>query len=481
LLRDTTAQLSRLKGNGDTGFKFVAGKASDATEVLRASLSEENGKVILDAHLTEPKSGIDTKKWNAAYGAAETRFIPSALAGFVTETLHLPAAPVPAVNSAALADYTEGIRNTRRNSTIDAALPLLERAVIEDTDSPLTHAGLSEAQWFKYFITKDQVWLDRANQSLRLAEMRNPDAAPVHRIAGLLKENDGQYEEAVAEYQRAIEIEPTNSDAHRRLGQAYKANGQLDQAFTEFGRAVDLDRGYFKTYQDLGAFHFDKGDYSKAASQFQMAVKLAPDEPDAHHALGTAFSELGRYADAENEFHSALLLAEAPKTLINMAVALMYEEKYLEATGYLLRSLTLSPEWSDLVWLNLEMAYRRVNRTADSARANHQGLELAEKEISHDPRNGLVRATLAYFCARLGDRKRAESEIAQALQPLPKDAETLWVAAVTYEALGQRNDTLKILANSPDSVLADLSRWPDVTDLHKDSGFVQLLASRRIK
>ncbi len=311
--------------------------------------------------------------------------------------------------------------------------------------------------------------------------MRNPDVAAVQRVAGLLKANDGQYEQAVAEYQRAIEIEPANSDAHRRLGQAYKANGQLDQAFTEFRRAVDLDRSYFKTYQDLGAFYFDKGDYSQAASQFQTAVKLAPDEPDAHHALGTAFSELGRYADAENEFRSALLLAEAPKTLNNMAVALMYQGKDREATRYLLRSLTLSPEWSDLVWLNLETAYRRMNRTADSARANRKGLDLAEKEISQDPRNGLVRSSLAYFCARLGDRKRAESEIAQALQPLPKDAETLWVAAVTWEALGRRDDTLRILADSPDSVLADLSRWPDVEDLHKDSGFVQLLASRRIK
>ena len=481
LLSDTKAQLSRIKGNADTSFKFLTGDTTGATQVLLGTLDQENGKVILDAHLTDPKSGIDTKEWKAAYAPSETRFIPAALAGFVTETLHLPPTPAPAVNVAARQDYLHGIEDTRRNSTIDAALPLLENVVRKDPDSPLTHAGLAEAQWFKYALSRDQVWLDRAVESVRLAQIRNPDVAAVHRIAGLLNAQDGQYEQAIAEYQRAIEIEPASSDAHRRLGQAFKANGQLDRALTEFRRALDLDRGYFKTYQDLGTFYFDKGDYSNAVSQFQAELTVAPHEPDAHHALGTAFSAMGRYADAENEFGVVLNLTETPKTLINMAVALMYQGKYPEATRYLLRSLDLSPEWSDLVWMNLETAYRRMNRPTDSARANRNGLDLAQKEMSRDLRNGHVRASLAYFCARLGDRKRAESEIAQALDVPPKDAQTLWVVAVTYEALGKHDDTLKILAQSPDSVLADLSRWPDVADLHKDSHFQQLLANRHIK
>jgi eukaryotic-like serine/threonine-protein kinase len=481
LRRDTATQLSRLKGNADTSFKFLADQTSRATEVLRGTLDEENGKVILDAHLTDPRSGIDTIAWKAEYAPSEMRYIPVALTGFVTETLHLPAAQIPVVNAAARQDYLEGIKDTRRNSTIDAAVPLLERAVQKDPDSPLNLAGLAEAQWFKYFLTKDQVWLDRAVESVRAAQTRNPDVAAVHRIAGLLKANDGQYEQAIAEYQRAIEIEPANSDAHRRLGQASKANGQMDQALREFRRAVDLDPDYFKTYQDLGTFYLDQGDYNNAVVQFQTEVKRAPDEPDAHHALGTVFSELGRYADAENEFRAALVLAEVPKTLNNMAVALMYQGKDPEATRYLLRSLALSPEWSELVWMNLETAYRRMNRPADAARADHQGLDLAQKEISRDLRNGHVRASLAYFCARLRDRNRAEFEIAQALDPQPKDAETLWVVAVTYEALGKRDDTLKILARSPDAVLADLSRWPDVVDLRKDSHFLQLLANRKIK
>jgi tetratricopeptide (TPR) repeat protein len=101
--------------------------------------------------------------------------------------------------------------------------------------------------------------------------------------------------------------------------------------------------------------------------------------------------------------------------------------------------------------------------------------------LTQDPRNGVIRSHLAYLCARLGDGQRAASEIAQALQLSPNDADTRWAAAITYEALGQREDTLAVLNESPEGVLADLSHWPDVAELHKDPRFLQLLASHQLK
>ena len=78
------------------------------------------------------------------------------MAGMVTAALRLPPpADEPGERQAAKQDYRAGLAYTRRNSTVDKALPLLEHAVAADPDSPLTWAGLAEAQWFKYFITKD--------------------------------------------------------------------------------------------------------------------------------------------------------------------------------------------------------------------------------------------------------------------------------------------------------------------------------------
>jgi tetratricopeptide (TPR) repeat protein len=142
--------------------------------------------------------------------------------------------------------------------------------------------------------------------------------------------------------------------------------------------------------------------------------------------------------------------------------------------------LSLGPE-RYLWWMNLGTAYRRVNLIPDSERASRRGLELAEAEVSKNPRSGYVKSHLAYLCARIGDKRRADSEIAQALQLSPHDADVQWMAAATYEALGRREATLNVLSASPSGVIADVSRWPDMADLQQDSRFLQLLASREIK
>jgi serine/threonine protein kinase/cytochrome c-type biogenesis protein CcmH/NrfG len=492
LSRSTAGQLAQLKGSAHTKLTVIpfpnavrghvdtpekARTLLAATHVLHASLEKENQKTILHAYLTNAQSLVNVKEWKAEYTAGETRYIPVALAGMVTGTLRLPPLAIGTVNAAARQDYQNGLSYVRRDSGVSAAVAFLERAVAADPDSPLTQAAQAEAQWFKYFLTRDKVWLDRATESVRQAEIRNPDLASVHRIAGKLKENDGRYEQAAEDYRRAIELEPRNGDAYRRLGQVYERNNQPDEALAEYRRALDVEPQYYRTYQALGNSYFIKANYSEAAKYLTKAVELAPDEPAARFALGSALTNLGRFADAESEFRFAIHLQETPHVLYELGRALMYQRRDQEAIPHLQAALNLSPQ-AFIIWTELGNAYRRTNQPAEALRANRRGLDLAEAEMARNPRDSETRSFVAYLCARLGDRRRAESEIAQALRLSPNIQD---VAAVTYEALGLRDSTLAVLSAAPAEMLADVSRWPDLADLHKDPRFLQLLASHQLK
>jgi eukaryotic-like serine/threonine-protein kinase len=344
----------------------------------------------------------------------------------------------------------------------------MERATAADSESPLTFAGLAEAQWFKYFITEEKHWLNRATESVRQAENRYPDLPQVHRIAGLMKYDAGRYEQAIEEYLRAIELDPTNGDAYRRIGEAYQHNNQPEKALAAFHRAIEADPKQYRNHRDLGTFYYDRGDYEEAVKHFGKAVELAQDEPFIRFSLAAAHINLGQFGPAEHEPRLSLRLRETPVALHALGFVLMYQGQDREAVTNITHALNLAPE-TYLWWMNLGTAYRRLHLKSESARAYRRGLDLAEVEMTNNPRNGLVRAHLAYLCAQTGDRQRAESEIAQSLQLSPNDADTRFIAAITYEVLGRRNDTLSVLASSPGSVLKDLSRWPDVADLHKDS------------
>ena len=49
-----------------------------------------------------------------------------------------------------------------------------------------------------------------------------------------------QLDEAIAEYRKAIELDPKYAPAHYNLGNALRAKNQLDEAIAEYKKAIDL-------------------------------------------------------------------------------------------------------------------------------------------------------------------------------------------------------------------------------------------------
>src|SRR5271165_1262479 len=481
LSRDTAAQLARLKGGDVARLRVISPEVKSPTHVLHAALTNKDGKLVLRAVLTDARTRVNGKEWTAAYAPGELRYAPVALAGMVTAQLGLPPLVVAAkVNSSAMQDYRVGLWNLRRNSTIDTALPLLERAVAEDPDSPLTYAALAEGQQWKWFVSKDAAWLESAKESERQAQERKQDLAQVHRVAGLLSLREGLPELATAECSRAIALDPSDGEAHRVLGQAYEAINRLDEALAEYRKAVEVDPDDYRNHQTLGAFHYGHADYAEALPHYSKMVELAPLEPESHRVLGLDYSTMGRLPEAEYELRLANRLGESPKVLNTLAVVLLEEGKNQEAADNISRALNLGPE-TLLLRMNLGTAYRLMNRIAESLVAFQGALELGENEIARNPLDGATHSQLAFVCARLGDATRAESEIAQALRWSPDDATVHFQVVASFEAMGRRDDALKLLSTCSYAELADVNRWPDMADLSRDSRFLQLLTARQTR
>jgi tetratricopeptide (TPR) repeat protein len=125
--------------------------------------------------------------------------------------------------------------------------------------------------------------------------------------------------------------------------------------------------------------------------------------------------------------------------------------------------------------MNVGTAYRRLGLGNDARAAYARARELAEAGVVKNPRSGYGRSVIAYASARLGDMRRAENEIAQAVQLSPDDTNVLRMAVKTYEALGRREESLGILRRSPAEVGSDLARFPDLAELQRDPRFQSLI------
>jgi tetratricopeptide (TPR) repeat protein len=106
-----------------------------------------------------------------------------------------------------------------------------------------------------------------------------------------------------------------------------------------------------------------------------------------------------------------------------------------------------------------------------------KGLELARAELRENPRSAVAHASAAYIAAYLGDKKRAEDEIGQALRLAHDDNRVIDLAVITYEVIDLRSAALAVLEGATPEILAEMNREPDLAAFCRDSRFKELVAT----
>jgi len=259
----------------------------------------------------------------------------------------------------------------------------------------------------------------------------------------------------------------------------YQLMSKPAEALATYRKAIEAEPSYYRPYFDLADFYRYQGHYREAEAEFRKVIGLAPDLVPGHRGLGVVLMNMGRYAESETEYRTALRLRESPVDLNNLGALFAYMGRDAEAAQSYQKGIDMGAS-SNVLYINLADSHRRLNRVQEAEEAYQKGLEMVENDLVDDPRNGYVRSIVAYACARLGDKKRAEMEIAQALKFAPDDAKVHRFAALTYEALNERDKTLEVLASAAADPLSELNRQPDLAGLRQDSRFLELLRSKSV-
>jgi serine/threonine-protein kinase len=137
----------------------------------------------------------------------------------------------------------------------------------------------------------------------------DPKFAPARVNLGQILSNDKHdYDGAIAYYKKALELDFDDAVAHFDLGIALKGKGQLEDALAEYQKAIALDPRLADPHGGLGAILYLKHDYDGAIAEFQQAIKLAPEDAKGYHSLGLALNRKGRVDEAVIEFKKAIAL-----------------------------------------------------------------------------------------------------------------------------------------------------------------------------
>jgi tetratricopeptide (TPR) repeat protein len=136
----------------------------------------------------------------------------------------------------------------------------------------------------------------------------------------------GRTAEAVAQFQRAIELKPDLAAAHFNLGQAWEKQGSLDQAVSAYRDAIRC-RNDSKYLQSLGLVLKKKKQLPEAIAAFEQATKADPSDPKAFFNLANACAESNAPAVAVTHYERALKLRYPRPADVYLNLGIAYQKQ----------------------------------------------------------------------------------------------------------------------------------------------------------
>jgi len=111
---------------------------------------------------------------------------------------------------------------------------------------------------------------------VEMVEYLVPDVSQYMR-SGLNYYQRGEYDEAIKEFRKALELNPERSEIHYNLGLVLEAKGLLQEAIQEYKKALELNPEDAEAHNNLGIVYYKQGNYKKAVEEFKIALSINPD------------------------------------------------------------------------------------------------------------------------------------------------------------------------------------------------------------
>ncbi len=349
--------------------------------------------------------------------------------------------------------YLQGrgyLRNYDRPENIDSAIHVFQEALHLDPGYALAFAGLGDAYWKKYLDDQNPQWVQKSRESCEQSLQLDRGLAAAHECLGTLFAGTGQYENAVAEFERAVKAEPTNDDAYRGLAIAYERLGKLSDAETTYRRAIDLRPNYWAGYNWLGAFYQNHSRYSEAAAMFEKVISLVPDSFRGYYNLGAASVAEGKYAEAIASLRHSIAIRPTATAYGNLGTAYFYLRRFDESAKAFEESLKLDEKAYDAWWDLGDAYYWGAGTKTQAAAAYTQCISLANDQLRVDPRDILAVGLRALCYAMVNNRKAALADLHTGFGLPAQDPEFYFNASLVYNHFNDTDQTLRWLEKAVD-------------------------------
>jgi tetratricopeptide (TPR) repeat protein len=181
---------------------------------------------------------------------------------------------------------------------------------------------LPEDQEVWYLLGK--VHMKLSEEALSKLTNLDPNSVWVHEISGEVMESMKNYDGALLEYKKAVEVAPQQAGTHYHLGNAYWSLNMWDAATEQFRAKLANDPSNCLAQWKIGNIILEEhGDSAGALAEIQKALDACPDLMSARVDRARALIKLERHSEAVSDLEAAVK-ADPAESLTHFLLAQAY-------------------------------------------------------------------------------------------------------------------------------------------------------------
>ena len=318
----------------------VVSEMADAQVSLHGRFVEAQGQLRMDLVLRDSRTGLSTPiQINGP--ATEVFGLVDAITVEVAKELDLEAGvdrPIDEVSTASLGAfraYHQGLEALRDGAN-QAAIPLFQEAIAEDSDFAMAHARLAEA--FFHFGNESgaREAIGEAERLAQIVQLPRGERYEVHAIAARIHDDP---ETAVESYRGLQKLYPNDPGVLHSLASSLETMGQVEEAVATYRDVLARDPQYGGALLGLGRMLVTNRRPREAVPMLQRAVDAGEFEGDLetlgmiHSILGVAHRDLQEFDLAIDELQKSLECRRAAEDTRGVAATLTNLARVYEALG----------------------------------------------------------------------------------------------------------------------------------------------------
>lgn len=113
----------------------------------------------------------------------------------------------------------------------------------------------------------------------------------------------GALEQAMADFNKAIQLDPKLDTAYTNRGLVFFKLGQYDQAIVDYSQAIFFQiQILLKAYSNRGSVYLRLVQYDNALVDFNQAIQINPEFAEGYYNRGVVYKKLSKTVEAEADF-----------------------------------------------------------------------------------------------------------------------------------------------------------------------------------